>query len=45
MSLSSMIDASQVYVDAVERIASGESTFEEEDEVLMMMASYECLTG
>jgi hypothetical protein len=32
-----VIDASQVYVDAmIERIASGESTFEEEDEVLMM---------
>lgn len=32
-----VIDASQVYVDAmIERIASGESTFEEEDELLMM---------
>ena len=32
-----VIDASQVYVDAmIERIASGESSFEEEDEVLMM---------
>jgi hypothetical protein len=32
-----VIDASQVDVDAmIERIASGESTFEEEDEVLMM---------
>ncbi|KKW82288.1 hypothetical protein AAV96_00925 [Acinetobacter sp. AG1] len=32
-----VIDASQADVDAmIERIASGESTFEEEDEVLMM---------
>ncbi|MBJ9709372.1 hypothetical protein Q5X34_17405 [Acinetobacter geminorum] len=32
-----VIDASQAYVNAmIERIASGESTFEEEDEVLMM---------
>ncbi len=32
-----VIDASQVYVDAmIERIASGESSFEEEDAVLMM---------
>lgn len=32
-----VIDASQADVDAmVERIASGESSFEEEDEVLMM---------
>ena len=32
-----VIDASQAYVNAmIERIASGESTFEEEDAVLMM---------
>lgn len=32
-----VIDASRAYVDAmIERIASGESTFEEEDAVLMM---------
>lgn len=32
-----VIDASQAYVDAmIERIASGESSFEEEDEVLVM---------
>jgi hypothetical protein len=32
-----VIDASQSYVNAmIERIASGESSFEEEDEVLMM---------
>lgn len=32
-----IIDASQADVDAmIERIASGESSFEEEDEVLMM---------
>ncbi|MEN8408333.1 hypothetical protein [Acinetobacter seifertii] len=32
-----MIDASQADVNAmIERIASGESSFEEEDEVLMM---------
>ncbi len=32
-----VIDASQAYVNAmIERIASGESSFEEEDEVLMM---------
>ncbi|MEI2514445.1 hypothetical protein [Acinetobacter soli] len=32
-----VIDASQADVDAmIERIASGESTFEEEDELLMM---------
>ncbi|MBJ8442215.1 hypothetical protein [Acinetobacter junii] len=32
-----VIDASQADVDAmIERIASGESSFEEEDEVLMM---------
>ena len=32
-----VIDASQADIDAmIERIASGESSFEEEDEVLMM---------
>jgi hypothetical protein len=32
-----VIDASQAYVNAmIERIASGESSFEEEDAVLMM---------